>query len=115
MTVLCELIYNTCSIIHDRKFKVSHGKLSKIGAENSKPHEKDSSNNYSLEKWNKKCKSQFLVYVPTCARIKFGKTKHWVRNHNGTSDDTLVYTDHVFQLLKSEHPHEFEEICGIVI
>ena len=37
--------------------------------------------------------------------------KHWVQSHNGTSDDILVYTDHLLQLLKSENPDEFEENC----
>ena len=37
--------------------------------------------------------------------------KHWVRSHNGTSDDILVYTGHILQLLKSENPDEFEENC----
>ena len=35
--------------------------------------------------------------------------KHWVQSHNGTSDDIVVYVDHVIQLLKSENQNEFEE------
>ena len=35
--------------------------------------------------------------------------KHWVRSHNGTSDDINVYLDHIMKLLKSENEAEFEE------
>ena len=35
--------------------------------------------------------------------------KHWVQNHHGTSDDILVYIDHVLQFLESGNSDEFEE------
>ena len=51
---------------------------------------------------------QFLVCVLFSVNHVYLQIKYRVCKHSGKTDDVHIYTDHVIQLLKSEHEEAFE-------
>ena len=97
-------------LIHDRKFQVSHEKLfTKISGKIPKLEKK-----VPIIIDREKGINNATMLIPNLCPILCWNhicqdSKHWVQSHNGTSDDILVYMDHVMQILKSESQDQFEE------
>ena len=98
-------------LIHDRKFQVSHEKLfTKLSEKIPNLKKKKVPIIIDREKGiNNATKLSPKLCPILCWNYIRQDIKHWVRSHNGTSDDVLVYMDHVMQLLKSENQDQFEE------
>ena len=102
--------------VHDKKFQVSHAKFfSKLTEKIPNLKKKEVPLIMVREKGITNAAKlapnlcPLLCWNHICQDIKY-----WVRSHNGTTDDILVYTDNVIQLLKSENQEIFEERYSIL-
>ena len=103
-------------LVHDQKFQVSHEKMfSKLAKKIPNLKKKKVP---LIAEGERGINNAIKLYPNLCPIFCWNHicqdVKHWVQTHNGTSDDTHAYIDHVLQLLKSENPDEFEENYQVI-